>query len=142
MWIEHVLLGFLGLVFGISVASGSFALAVKLGIVPTMAQKSTTAKHIMTYENAIILGGICGNILSVFTSIKLPLGHIFLAVYGLGAGIFVGCMAVALAEIINVFPILYRRTKLKTGLPWVIGMVALGKMSGALYYFIHDMNVS
>ena len=50
MWINHVWLGFLGLVFGLSVASGSFALAVKLGIIPQMAEKSKTAKHIMTYE--------------------------------------------------------------------------------------------
>lgn len=141
MWMNHMLLGSVGLIFGLSIAAGSFALAVKLGIVPVMAEKSTTAKHIMTYENAIILGGICGNILSVFLDIRLPLGHAFLALYGLCAGIFVGCMAVALAEIINAFPILYRRIKLKTGLQWAVGAAALGKMSGALYYFINDMNV-
>ena len=141
MWISHVFLGFVGLVFGLSVATGSFALAVKLGIVPEMAEKSKTARHIMAYENAIILGGIFGNAISVFLSLRLPFGRVFLGLYGLCAGIFVGCMAVALAEIINAFPILYRRMKLKVGLPWVVGAVAFGKMSGCLYYFIHDMPI-
>lgn len=136
MWISHVMLGFFGLVFGMSVASASFALAVKLGIVPTMAEKSLTARHIITYENTIILGGICGNILSVFLGIRLPLGHVFLGLYGLGAGIFVGCMAIALAEILNAFTILFRRLNLKMGLAWVVGSIAFGKMSGCLYYFV------
>ena len=140
MWINHVLLGLLGLLFGLSVASGSFALAVKLGIVPAMAERSNTAKHIITYENAIILGGVCGNIVSVFTQIRLPLGPVFLAVYGLGAGIFTGCMVVALAEIVNVFPIMFRRVNLKMGLSWVVITLALGKVCGALYYFINDMD--
>lgn len=136
MWIKHVLLGFLGLVFGLSVATGNFALAVKLGIIPQMAGRSKTAKHIITYENALILGGTCGNILSVFTNIRFPAGHLFLAAFGICAGIFVGCMAVALAEIIDAYPILYRRMHLKIGLEWMVGMIAIGKMSGCLYYFL------
>ena len=140
MWINHVLLGLLGLLFGLSVASGSFALAVKLGIVPAMAERSSTASHIITYENTIILVGIFGNIISVFTQIKLPLGSVFLAVYGLGAGIFTGCMVVALAEIVDVFPIMFRRVKLKIGLSWVVITLALGKLCGALYYFINNMD--
>lgn len=138
MWINHILVGFLGLVFGLSVASGSFALAVKLGIIPQMAGKSKTAKHIIAYENATILGGICGNLLSVFDGIRFPAGHLFLGAYGICSGIFVGCMAVALAEIINAYPILYRRMHLKIGLEWMVGTIAIGKMSGCLYYFLTE----
>lgn len=136
MWAAHILLGFLGFAFGLSVAAGSFAIAVKLGIIPQMAEKSGTAACIMTYENATILGGIIGNILSVFLDIRLPVGHVVLGLFGFSAGIFVGCMAVALAEIINAFPIMYRRLKLKIGLVWVVGAIALGKVSGCLFYFI------
>ncbi|KAI4449005.1 hypothetical protein C823_003534 [Eubacterium plexicaudatum ASF492] len=137
MWINHVFMGFLGLAFGLSVASGSFAIAVKLGIIPEMASKSGTANRIITYENATILGGIAGNILSVFTQIRFPAGRIFLALFGLSAGIFVGCMAVALAEIINAYPIVYRRMKLKMGLEWMVATIAVGKMCGCLFYFIN-----
>ena len=140
MWIEHVFLGFLGLACGVSVASGTFAIAVKLGIIPQMANKSGTANRIITYENATILGGIIGNIFSVFSGIRFPAGHIFLGLFGLCAGIFVGCMAVALAEIINAYPIIFRRMKLKMGLVWVMGVIALGKMGGCLYYFIRGFD--
>ena len=136
MLIKHIAMGALGLVFGASAAAGSFALAVKLGIIPEMSEKSHTARHIMTYENATILGGILGNLLSVFGAIYLPLGRVFLIFYGLSAGLFVGCMAMALAEIINVFPILYRRLQLKQGIFWVIGSAAAGKLCGCLYYFL------
>lgn len=137
MWVNHVFMGFLGLAFGLSVASGSFAIAVKLGIIPQMANKSGTAKRIITYENATILGGIAGNIMSVFTQIRFPAGHVFLALFGISAGIFVGCMAVALAEIINAYPILYRRMKLKMGLEWMVATIAIGKMCGCLFYFMN-----
>lgn len=136
MWINHLFLGFIGLVCGFSVASGSFAFAVKLGIIPQMAGKSKTAGRVVTYENATIAGGIAGNIISVFSDIQLPLGRIFLGTFGLCAGIFVGCLAVALAEIIDVYPIIYRRMKLKIGMEWVLGAAAFGKMAGALFYFI------
>lgn len=129
-------LGFIGLACGLSVASGSFAIAVKLGVIPQMASKSKTAKRVMTYENATILGGILGNIVSIFAQLKIPMGHVLLAVFGLSAGIFVGCMAVALAEIINAYPILYRRMKLKIGMEWMLAAIAVGKMCGCLFYFM------
>ena len=100
MWINHVFLGFLGLAFGLSVASGSFAIAVKLGIIPEMASKSGSA------------------------------------------GYFVGCMAVALAEIINAYPILYRRMKLKMGLEWMVATIAIGKMCGCLFYFFQGYDAT
>lgn len=140
MWIEHVFLGFIGLACGLSVASGSFAIAVKLGIIPEMATKSGTANRIVTYENATILGGITGNILSVFPKIQIPVGHVALALFGLSAGIFIGCMAVALAEIINAYPIMYRRLKLKMGLEWMLAMIAFGKMCGCLFYFMRGFD--
>ena len=60
-------------------------------------------------------------------------------VSGLSAGMFVGCIAVALAEILNTFPILFRRAKLKVGLPWVMWTMAVGKTCGAFYYFVRKI---
>lgn len=41
----------------------------------------------------------------------------------------------ALAEIMNVFPIMFRRFHLKMGLSWVITFMAIGKTIGGLWYF-------
>jgi stage V sporulation protein AB len=48
----------------------------------------------------------------------------------------VGCIAVALAEILNTFPILFRRMSIKRGLSFMMLAMALGKMAGSLYYFL------
>ena len=54
----------------------------------------------------------------------------------ISAGIFVGSIAVALAEILNTFPITFRRMGLKVGLFWVMLAMAAGKVAGSLYYFL------
>ena len=59
-----------------------------------------------------------------------------LLVVALCSGIYVGCQAMALAEILNVFPILFRRAKLQLGLRYTVLAVALGKLVGSLWYFI------
>lgn len=105
-----------------------------------MIGKCNRAAETLHFENAIILGGTFGNIMSVFPMLRLPLGPLLVCAYGLSAGIFVGCIAVALAEILNTFPILFRRMNLKTGLSWVMVFMALGKTAGSLYYFLQGMS--
>ena len=100
-----------------------------------MIAKCNRAENTILFENMIVLGGIFGTIMSVFTDISLPVGHWLLYVYGFCAGIFVGCIAVALAEILNTFPILFRRLYINRGLSGVMIAMALGKMAGSFYYF-------
>ena len=64
MWIRECILAAIGLLCGAATAAGSFALITSLGIVPRMAGKSSTAVHVIAYENALILGGILGNVLA------------------------------------------------------------------------------
>lgn len=135
MWIRHLFLGFTGLAAGSAVAAGTFAFIIVIGVVPRMIAKCSLAKHTVLFENMIVLGGIVGNLVSVFTGIPIPVGHWILVLFGFCAGIFVGCIAVALAEILNTFPILFRRFQIKEGLPWVMLFMALGKSAGSLYYF-------
>lgn len=137
MFIKHMFLALLGMMSGFAVSAGTFAFLIVIGVIPRMIGKCNRAAESMCFENAIILGGILGNIISVFLKIKIPFGALFLCAYGLSAGIFVGCIAVALAEILNTFPIMFRRMNQKEGLQWVMGMMAFGKICGSLYYFLH-----
>lgn len=134
---EHIFLGLVGLFSGLAVSAGTFAFLIVIGVIPRMIGKCNRAAETIHFENAVILGGIFGNIMSVFLQIRLPLGPLFLCAYGLSAGMFVGCIAVALAEILNTFPIVFRRSGIKTGLFWVMLSMALGKFCGSLYYFIN-----
>lgn len=142
MWINHLLLGVIGLAAGASAAAGTFAFIIILGVVPRMIGKSKTAKSIFGYENAIILGGILGNIATVFLDMKIPLGSVFLCLFGISAGIFVGCNAIALAEVLQTFPILFRRVKIKVGLSYAIFFMAIGKTIGSFLYFFRHMSSS
>ena len=103
MLIEHIFLGFCGLAAGLAVSAGTFAFLIVIGVIPRMIGKCNRAAETLHFENAVILGGICGNLASVFLQIRIPFGPALLCVYGISAGIFVGSIAVALAEILNTF---------------------------------------
>ena len=63
------------------------------------------------------------------------IGNQLLALIGLCHGIFVGCLAISLAEALNATAIFARRMKLAVGLSFIVLSVALGKGVGALIYF-------
>lgn len=135
MLIRKAALAIVGLTSGISVAAGVFAFITMIGIVPRMAAKTETARMGHLYEGAIIWGGIAGNLLSVFRW-ELSFGLPGILLYGAFSGVFVGCLAAALAEVLKVFPVFIKRTKLRYGLPWLLVSMAFGKVAGSLYQFL------
>ena len=135
MLTKHIVMGLCGLAAGVGVSAGTFAFLIVIGVIPRMIGKCNRAAETIHFENAIICGGIVGNVLSEFPGLSVPLGPPLLCLYGFSAGIFVGCIAVALAEILNTFPITFRRMNLKEGLPWVMVAMALGKSVGSFCYF-------
>lgn len=140
MFFKHLLLTVIAGAAGIAVSAGTFAFLLVIGVIPRMIQRCRLGERIFLIENTVILGVLTGAVFSVIDwRAKLPvpgLAHFVLAVYGASAGIFVGCIAVALAEILNTFPILFRRLYIHRGLSLVMVAMALGKTAGALYYFI------
>lgn len=134
MWIESVLLCFLGLAFGLAISAGLFAFIIGLGVVSDFADRTHTGRYVTLYEDFIVLGGILGNLFWIF-QVDFLKGSWLLLVFGLLSGIFVGCWSMALADILNIFPIFIRRAKITTGLSWIILGMALGKGLGALLYF-------
>ena len=57
-WITDIILALMGLLAGIAVAAGVFALITGLGLVPRLAGKTSVASFCIALENAIMLGGI------------------------------------------------------------------------------------
>lgn len=133
MWIRQIFLGLLGLSSGLGVAGGMFALLIALGVVARFAGKTHTAEYIWFYEDAAIIGGIFGNLFSIY-EFPIPVGMVGVVSFGLFSGIFVGAWAMALTEIVNTVPIFSRRIRLKTGLTWIIFSMAFGRMIGAFLY--------
>ena len=133
MWIRQVILGIVGLSSGFAVAGWMFAFLIALGVVSRFAGKTHTAKYILYYEDAAAIGGILGNLVSIY-AFPVPVGMAGVVSFGLFSGIFTGAWAMALTEIVDAVPIFSRRIRLKTGLPWIILSMALGRTAGALVY--------
>lgn len=135
MWIlKWLFLGFTAFSFGIVVAGGFLAFISLIGVVPRLAATTKTANHVVAYENSLIYGAVLGNLFSLYEW-QVPLGSAALIVPGLFSGIFVGCLASALAEVVNVIPIFTRRIKLRKGIPYLVYALALGKGIGSLIQF-------
>lgn len=113
-------------------AGGVFAFISILQMLPRLACCLRDAGRTYQMETCIFLGGMFGCILTVF-SVEIPLGSIGLLLMGFFAGIFIGCLSMALAETLKVFPILVQRTKMCVGLPWLVAAMALGKAVGSFY---------
>lgn len=121
--------GFAG---GVVVAAGVFSFITLLGVVNRLASKTSTAKHIVIYENMVILGGILGNTWFIYQW-DIPFGIIGLVLYGLFSGMFIGCQAMALAEVLDVIPVFSKRIKIKYGMPYIVASIAIGKAVGAFF---------
>lgn len=134
MLIREILLAFIGLCSGLAVAAGVFAFITMLGVVPRLAHRTHTALHIVGYETVIILGGSLGNVVYLY-AVPLPFTPLFLAIFGLAVGTYIGCLAMALAEQLRVIPVFVERSKLVVGLPFIILSIAFGKMFGTFFQF-------
>ena len=135
-WIAWMLFG---IAAGSATSAGVLAFLLKIGIYPRMIGSSHTVRLLKFYEWMIILGIICGGIFSEYPDLALPVGYWFVILWGLCAGMFVGCVSAALAEVLSIFPVLFRRLNVKSGMSFYMIMMALGKMSGAFWYFFHGL---
>lgn len=147
-------IGILGIFCGLMVSGGVFTALLALGLVPRFAGKTHTADHILTYESAVIYGCIAGGLTGVlklkfflqemlFDSINAILTsnlwmwitEPMISMSGFFAGCFVGCVALAIAEMLDSIPIFARRIQFKKGIGVTVLVVAIGKVIGSLVYF-------
>lgn len=138
-----ILLWIIGISSGIMVSAGVFTVLFVVGLVPRFAGRTDTARCELFYEECLIFGAVLADTLSVFP-IKGSLGGgphmlwtVLLILIGIFAGIFVGCLSIALAEVLDGIPIFARRVKLKMGVSIAVLAVALGKIAGSLVYFVN-----
>lgn len=140
MWMmSRVLLAWIGLAAGLAVAGGFVAFLSLIGIVPRLAGVTKTAANIPLYENCLALGLITMNLISLYAPaldfLPITIAETIINAAGLFTGIFVGCLAGALAEVVNIIPILSRRLRIRKGFPYYVKAFALGKCAGSLLQF-------
>lgn len=124
----------IGISSGLMVSGGLFTVLLTVGLIPRFAGKTHTGRHVKIYETATILGTMFFCLMQLFEW-EIPLTQVFLGCFGLFAGIFVGSLAVAIAEMLDGIPIFARRIQFRRGLGIVILFLAIGKTIGSFYYF-------
>lgn len=150
MWILEIILCFLGISFGLLVAGGVFTVLIAVGLLPRFAGRTDTARYELLYEEFIIAGTVIGCILSIFDFphkigkfvlqflpdwlYTLTTQSVLICI-GVFSGMFVGCLALAAAEMLDSIPIFTRRIGFRHGLGIVVTAMAFGKLVGALIYF-------
>ena len=143
MWIKIVFLLLTGLASGLLVSCGMFTVLFVIGLIPRFAGKTHTGNKVIWYEESVIWGTLAGGIFSIFCE-KLDIYRflsgqiqtVCLLVSGVFAGVFVGCLALAIGEMLNTIPIFSRRIGYRHGLGLAITSMAFGKFAGSLYYFM------
>lgn len=160
--LKQLFLGICGLSFGFLASAGVFTVLVSVGLIPRFAGKMHVARKVFVLEEAVVLGTICGGFLSVFSEyghlggfvlsrqllgedtvlVWRWIGSTVLILWGFFAGMFVGCLALAIAEMLDSIPIFARRIGFRHGLGVAIAAAALGKLLGSLIYFARGIYLS
>lgn len=147
----------LGGSFGLLSAAGVFTVLTAVGLVPRFAGKTHTAKKVFLYEEMVIFGTLIGCFVSVFSEYSqvaamlqtyFPkqimlwngLGIVIQIIFGLFSGMFIGCLALAIAEMLDSIPIFARRISFRHGIGLVILGVAIGKLCGSVFYFVKELH--
>jgi len=136
MLIRQIIIVFIGLCAGFVVAGGLYSFIAMVGVLTRLATRTKTANRVMLYEDCVTFGAGIGNCVSMM-NLHVRLGPILVAAYGFFAGIFIGCLAIALSEVLNVIPTFARRTKLKVGLSGILLMMSLGKLIGTIFQLVY-----
>jgi len=130
-----VMEAFLGLASGLAVGSGFVAFLVVLDVIPRLAQITSSTSRGADLELAVVTGVVFWTVADMFDfSLRAPLW--IAALVGLLTGGFIGTVAAALTEVLNVFPILAKRLGMETRLHWLLAAMVLGKVLGSLFEWL------
>ncbi len=155
--LRYLLLILVGASFGVLSSAGVFTVLIAVGLIPRFAGKTHTSRYVFLYEEMVVMGTITGCILSIFNEYSqvggflrdtLPnflgvwnvLGTVFMIFFGLFCGMFVGCLALAIAEMLDSIPIFARRVSLRHGIGLAILSMAIGKAVGSVFYFLWEFH--
>lgn len=157
MFLKQVFLALIGASFGMFTSGGVFTVLISVGLIPRFAGKFHVSRKVLVFEEAVVAGVVLGGFASVFEryagigeavlkhqifgvactrQIWQAAGMAIIVCFGFFAGIFVGCLALAIAEMLDTIPIFSRRIGFRHGLGLAVSAVALGKAAGSLLYFM------
>lgn len=129
-----ILLGFSG---GVATGTALCAFYVALGVFSKLNRLSGVQSSYRAYILLALAGVMFGVGITIF-HLEIPIWWLQIP-FGFFGGAFVGVFIASLAEVTNILPCLYRESKSKTALLVLLIVFAIGKVSGALINFLHNI---
>jgi stage V sporulation protein AB len=139
MTIEILTVIFVGFAGGLAVGTGFVAFLVVLGVIPRLTQLTKTMQWIRAYEWSAVTGAVAGGWISLRHSV-LYISKYWLIPIGLLHGVFIGMLAAALTEVLNVWPILAKRIGVDDKIVILLMAIVFGKIAGSLFQWIYFVN--
>ncbi len=134
--ISILVVTFLSFSTGIAISSAIFAFLSAVGLIPRFISKTKTDNTILLYENIIVVGGLVSAVIFSF-DLEFNINEFFLWYYMFSLGVFLGCLAVCLTEVIDAMPVIVKFANIKNKIAIIIVAIALGKGIGAfIFYYI------
>jgi stage V sporulation protein AB len=134
--LEVIVVIFIGFAGGLATGTGFVAFLVVLGVIPRLTQLTKTMKWVRAYEWSAVLGAVVGGWMSLRSSV-LYVSKYWLIPMGLFSGVFVGMLAAALTEVLNVWPILAKRMGIADKIVVLLMAIVFGKVFGSLFQWIY-----
>ncbi|MGR5985033.1 stage V sporulation protein AB [Bacillus cytotoxicus] len=134
--IEYAFVIMIGLAGGLAVGGGYVAFLAVLGVIPRLVQLTKSWKYIQVFEWAVIGGTLVGAWCSL-RNITFQISQYWLIVLGIFCGTFIGMLATALTEVLNVLPILAKRIRIDEKIVLLLIALVLGKVVGSLFHWIY-----
>lgn len=133
--IRYIIAGLSAFGGGITVGSAAAAFIAILEIVPRLVQISSTNDQIKTYQYVVVTGFVLFTVI-YFSDFHLNLSKYMTMPIGFIYGVFTGMLSSALAEVLNVIPVLAKKFKLKNRISYIVYTLLAGKVAGAFYYWL------
>lgn len=128
---RYFFLALIGLSGGITVGTAVASFLTLLDVVPRLAQVSDSSNLIIFYERVIVSSVVLTTIFDFF-DISILSSKLLLMPIGMLIGAFVGLLAAALAEVLNVIPVLEKKLKFGDLIQIPVLAISLGKVIGSL----------
>lgn len=64
---------------------------------------------------------------------------VFIILFGFFVGIYVGTLAISIAEMLDALPIMTHRMNVKQGISFLILGLAVGKLIGSIFYYMNGV---
>ncbi|HZJ82475.1 MAG TPA: stage V sporulation protein AB [Clostridia bacterium] len=131
---KKIYLALLGFSGGATVGAGIVAFFTILGVVARVIDIGKTQGYEKYYKIAVILGALLSTYMYMF-DFSVNGSKVWLTFIGLFMGAFIGMVASALAEMLNIFPFLTFSMGINRWVYPIIMAIIFGKVIGSLIYW-------